>query len=71
MIMKTTLYLLSLLVAASPVMANDSGPANAHKDYKRKFSACNVSAKEQKLVGDELRKYVADCMKQPLVAPKS
>jgi psiF repeat len=72
--MKFSVRLLSLLLAASPVLslANETVPANAHKDYKLKFSACNASAKEQKLVGDELRKYVADCMKQaPVAAPKS
>jgi hypothetical protein len=71
--MTYSLRLLSLLIAASPALslANEAAPANAHKDYKLKFSACTASAKEQKLVGDELRKYVADCMKQTPVAPKS
>lgn len=68
--MKSTAPLLSLLIVLSPAFAHENAPANAHKDYKLKFSACNASAKEQKLVGDELRKYVADCMKQAPATPK-
>ena len=66
MIHRALVYTAITILACSSGLAQAAEPAqNAHKAYEQKLRDCRTRAVEQQRTGEELRSFVAACMKKP------
>ena len=64
MLKNVILSMAGLLIASSFCLAQtEPAKENTHRSYDQKARACKKLAAEQQLTGDELRTFVANCMK--------
>ncbi len=65
MLRKIVLSIAGMLAATSFCLAQTAPAAeNTHRTYDQKFRECKKLGAEQQLTGEELRTYIATCMKR-------